>query len=708
MHHSGTGWLVGIPVRLAGVVIIAALPLMIALAAYEHRRQQAIVADVGVRADRIANWVAGQVDGLLKGGEDLLKAIASFPSVRDGDLAECQRVLTTMLSSFARYTTFAVADHSGTVVCSAPATAGPLRVADRAWFRRAAASDGMAIGDMANGLVTGRPTLHLGLASGPRLGGAAVVAMLGLDIAYLREFLRHMPVPTDAVVAVLDAQGNTVAQNAAGAGIDGDLAARLREAAAGPGGGARIVRGGNGRSLFLAVARSSDAHPGGLTYAVAFDVAAVRVVGPANLPMILAALASLVLLISATTILAAKAWIVGPLRRLRRAARAVADGDLTARVGPPYPAGELGEFSSAFDEMASTLREQLQRLAREQHEKAEMFRQIGDVVYRLGATADLDVTFISERARKLFDVDPAELLGPRDRWPGIKIVEPEPEKVFSAMAVARAAGHSFDLTYRIGTPAGNLRWVWDRATPLRDTDGRSVGYQGAISDMTDRRRADQLTLQQYQGMAANYELVIRAIAELGGDRDPYTAGHQRRVASLSTAIARELGLPPSRTEGLRLAAEVHDIGKIGVPSDILTKAGKLTAHELALVQRHSTVAYDALKRISFPWPLAQIIVQHHERLDGSGYPAGLKGDQILMEARILAVADVVESMLSHRPYRAALPRDAVQTELKKGRAMIYDGEVADVMLRFLDQDRLHMDDDPLDRLALELGVDTRS
>jgi len=168
-------------------------------------------------------------------------------------------------------------------------------------------------------------------------------------------------------------------------------------------------------------------------------------------------------------------------------------------------------------------------------------------------------------------------------------------------------------------------------------------------------------------------------------RDPYTARHQERVTELACAIAREMGIPDGQIEGIHAAGLMHDIGKIAVPTEILTKPGKLNDLEFSLIRRHPQVAYDILKGIEFPWPIADIVLQHHERLNGSGYPNGLKGDEILLEARILTVADVVEAISSHRPYRPALGLDAALDEIKQGRGMLYDPDVVDTCLSVFEE-----------------------
>ncbi|MEJ2499730.1 MAG: PAS domain S-box protein, partial [Campylobacterales bacterium] len=181
------------------------------------------------------------------------------------------------------------------------------------------------------------------------------------------------------------------------------------------------------------------------------------------------------------------------------------------------------------------------------------------------------------------------------------------------------------------------------------------------------------------------EQTIQAIAATVESRDPYTAGHQKRVAELAVAIAQAMGLGKDQTEGIRFAAVIHDLGKIHIPAEILSKPGKLTDIEYQLIQTHPQAGYDIIKDVRFPWPIADIILQHHERLDGSGYPQGLKGDEILLEAKIIAVADTVEAISSHRPYRSALGMTTAMKEIKKGRATFYDPDVVDACLTLCEE-----------------------
>ncbi|MGB2982485.1 MAG: HD-GYP domain-containing protein [Candidatus Bipolaricaulia bacterium] len=187
------------------------------------------------------------------------------------------------------------------------------------------------------------------------------------------------------------------------------------------------------------------------------------------------------------------------------------------------------------------------------------------------------------------------------------------------------------------------------------------------------REAEQALRQSLDG-------TIEAIGLTTEMRDPYTAGHQRRVTALAVAIAEELNLDRQIVEGIRAAGLMHDIGKMAVPAEILSKPSLVTDVEMSLIREHPQVAYDILKRATFPWPLDDIVLQHHERSDGSGYPKGLRADAIRLEARILAVADTVEAMASHRPYRASLGIDAALAEIEANRGTRYDADVVDACL----------------------------
>ena len=211
----------------------------------------------------------------------------------------------------------------------------------------------------------------------------------------------------------------------------------------------------------------------------------------------------------------------------------------------------------------------------------------------------------------------------------------------------------------------------------------------AISFLRARAARDKAAEELQFSFQKMHRLLLDTVEALTASlesRDPYTAGHQKRVAQLSTAIAKEMGLPPAEIEGISIAASIHDFGKIVIPAEILSKPGKISDLELALIKTHSQAGYDIVKNIEFPWPVGQMILQHHERLDGSGYPQHLKEDEILLGARIIAVSDVVEAVSSHRPYRPALGVDKALKIIFEGRGTEFDPAVVDACIRCFQQE----------------------
>jgi len=213
------------------------------------------------------------------------------------------------------------------------------------------------------------------------------------------------------------------------------------------------------------------------------------------------------------------------------------------------------------------------------------------------------------------------------------------------------------------------------------SDGSIREYQTIVKDITRQKHDQQKLENTLEMLRKNLNGVIKLVARVVEKRDPYTAGHQRRVTDLARTIAQEMNLSGTQVDAIRIAGSIHDIGKILIPSEILNKPGNLSAIEMSLLKAHSRIGYDTLKEIEWPYPVPEIVLQHHERMDGSGYPQGLVGHDILIEARILAVADVVESMNSHRPYRPALGVQAALEEISRGEGSLYDADVVGACLR---------------------------
>lgn len=217
-------------------------------------------------------------------------------------------------------------------------------------------------------------------------------------------------------------------------------------------------------------------------------------------------------------------------------------------------------------------------------------------------------------------------------------------------------------------------------TPLFDDAGDVIGVFGFSTDITEYKRMAKENVEANIRHKDVLTYAIGAIAATLEQRDPYTAGHQRRVAELAVAIGREMGLDDDRVEGLYFGGLIHDIGKISVPTEILGKPGRLNDIEFGLIKTHSEAGFEIIKDIRFPWPVAEMVLQHHERMDGSGYPQGLTGEHILLEARILAVADVVEAMSANRPYRAGLGMQAALDEITRERGILLDASAVDACL----------------------------
>ncbi len=234
---------------------------------------------------------------------------------------------------------------------------------------------------------------------------------------------------------------------------------------------------------------------------------------------------------------------------------------------------------------------------------------------------------------------------------------------------------------KTGQLKGKQRILWGRAAPLYNTKGEIVGAIESIRDISDRKQAEEDLIKSHERLEAIFSGTVNALAVTTEKRDQYTAGHQHRVATLACEIAREMGLPEKTIEDIRIAGILHDIGKLYVPLDILSQPGRLSDIEYLFIKTHPTAGYDILKSIPFDAPIADIIMQHHERVDGTGYPKGLKGEEILLPARIIAVADVFEAMASHRPYRASLGIDKALDEIQGNAGHLYDPEVVEACIR---------------------------
>lgn len=346
--------------------------------------------------------------------------------------------------------------------------------------------------------------------------------------------------------------------------------------------------------------------------------------------------------------------------------------------------GNLARLSSAVDrELREAKNRQERRITEIQLRKSEekyrtLFEDSRDAIYlnnQEGELIDFNLSTL-----ELFGYSREEMLGINT-----KAVFVSPDEYGRLQDEIAQKGSIREFKAKLRKKDGTEMDCLITSTVRQARDKSKLGYQGIIRDISElvsSRKQIEKTLNDLRKALGG---TIEAMALTVETRDPYTAGHQRRVSNLARGIATEMGVSKGQIQGVRMAGVIHDIGKISVPGEILSKPGNISQNELGIIKEHPQVGYNILKTVDFPWPIAQIVLQHHERMDGSGYPNGISGENILLEARILAVADVVEAMASHRPYRAALGIDLALNEISKNRGSSYDSKVVDACLRLFNE-----------------------
>ena len=298
------------------------------------------------------------------------------------------------------------------------------------------------------------------------------------------------------------------------------------------------------------------------------------------------------------------------------------------------------------------------------------------------------VSFVNPAAAAMLGYSPQELEG--KHWTAI--VPPDQHPSAREAQDRRLHGETARYELQVICKDGSRIPVMVSSTP-RIEEGRYAGTLCVFTEISEYRQVEKQLRESVEKLRRTFDEVIEALASAMRFRDPYTARQQRRVTHLAVAIAEEMGLPKDQIEGLRVAAAVYDIGKINVPFELLSDPEGLTELEYGIVKAHPYVGYEVLKAVQFPWPVGEIVLQHHERMDGSGYPQGLKGEEIMLEARILAVADVVAAMASHQPYRSALGVDMALEEISRNRNTLYDPVVVGACLKLFRQKGFRFNED---------------
>lgn len=318
-------------------------------------------------------------------------------------------------------------------------------------------------------------------------------------------------------------------------------------------------------------------------------------------------------------------------------------------------------------------------------ESEERFRSLSenapDIIYTLGINGEF--TYINPAIETILGYRPEEVIG--KYFIDIARKEDVPRSIKAFKQVRDRHQTIKEETGILLHKDGTERYFSFSCAPNFGSEGDFIGVVGTFKNLTEIRKSEMELKRSVEKLQSAMSSTIDAISIIVESRDPYTAGHQRRVAQLATAIARELGLSEERIDLIRMGSLIHDIGKMYVPAEILAKPGKLSSIEFAMMKSHPEVAWKILKKVDFIPSIIDMVYQHHERIDGSGYPLGISGEGILLESRIIAVADTVEAMASHRPYRAALGKAAALEEIKNQRGMTFDAKVVDACLKLFEE-----------------------
>jgi len=347
------------------------------------------------------------------------------------------------------------------------------------------------------------------------------------------------------------------------------------------------------------------------------------------------------------------------------------------------------------------MNEQLQQEIIERKQAEEEIRRLKDfnegIVQNMAegiAVEDAEgcIIFVNPAAADLLGYSPEELVG--QHWTAIVPSDQHPS--VQAAHKRRMHGEADRYELQLVRQDGTLVPVLVSGSP-RIEEGRFAGTLTVFTDITEHRQVEEELQQSLERLRRTFDETVQALASAIRTRNPYMAGHQQRVTQLACAIAREMGLPEEQIEGIRVAGLIHDIGKISVPVEILSNPNGISDLEYGIIKAHPQIGYDILKAVEFPWPVAEIVLQHHERLDGSGYPQELSGDEILLEARILGVADVVDAMSSHQPYRAARGLDKALEEISQNRGVLYDPGAVGACLKLFKQKGFKFERETKDR-----------
>ena len=677
--------------KLLCLIFVAVLPaLCIILFSGIQQRKQDIVS---TKRDilHLVQSLAAQQEQLAASTRQMLKMLAQLPEVQGIDAKACNRIFRDIQEQNPVYAIInAVTPDGNMFAASKPFPPGSVNLADRKHIRDAIRTRDFSAGEYIAGRVVSVPTI---LYTYPVLDqNRKVIAIVsaGIKLDVYKEFMAQLKMPEGSVMSMADHKNITLyrlperedvppgtplpLQNIQGMPVDSKEG--FYEA---------IGRDGVPRIYAYKRLWLRDKEPWYLLmYAGVDKRLALR---QANIELVY----NLVILGIACFFAMLLAWIAGnsiivePLNKLVIATQRFGKGDMHARADLPHREDELGRLAKSFDAMAVML--EMENFERKQAGEA---MKLSEQKYRSLFKNAIEGIFQTSPEGQYVSVNPAlaRMIGydtPEELMKGVTdlskqgYVNPEDRVRYKKIIEEQGIIQEFETQHY--KKDGSIIWISINARTVKGEAGKLLYYEGTIEDITSSKLAEEELQKTLEKLRKSLSGTIKTMSLIVETRDPYTAGHQRKVSSLAWVIAQEMGLSNDTVDTIRMAGIIHDIGKISVPAEILSKPGILTKIEMSLIKVHSQSGYDILKDAGLPYPIAEIVLQHHERLDGSGYPQGLKDGQILLESRIISVADVVEAIASYRPYRPALGIEAALEEIEKNKDILYDAEVAEACLK---------------------------
>lgn len=659
----------GLIVALA-VVLTSGFSFVTALDVRRH--EIAAVVDQTLDLSRAAALIQ---DDAIQRTRAILFSLGLMPAVRAADWKACEESLAGELRAHAALTNLGLAALDGTVLCSAFPLSSPTNISDRLYFTRTKTSRSFSVGEYQLGRITAKPSINFGAPVFDADGSLKYVAFAAMDVRWFEGLATRLPLPTGAALEVFTGQGTVLVgypetRRWAGhqvpyADVIGTV---LRQ---GPTTTERV--GLDGVRRIYGITRLSVTPAYADTYmsvGIPVSLALQHARGAFFTSMLLAAAVGLFAVLLALE--GAALYVQRPLDALMRAAKRLAAGDLSARAGSTSAGGELGQVIGAFDDMAVTLERRTGAL----RESEEIYRSLVDRV-PVGL-------FRTSADGRFLQLNPAalEIMGYPDFESAARVSVPDtymdPEDRRRWWSLINRDGTMENFEFRLRRGDGSIIWVRERSRVVRNERGERLYFEGFIEDITELRKAnDELRM--------SYDQTIEGWSRALDLRDRETEGHSERVAQMTLALARAMGVPDADLIHIWRGAMLHDIGKVGVPDAILLKPASLTEVERDAMRRHTTYAREMLAPIAYLKQALDIPYSHHERWDGTGYPQGLAGSEIPLAARVFAVADVWDALRSDRPYRAAWSVLAAREYIRAQAGKQFDPEVVQKFLEMLDQ-----------------------